>query len=94
MCPYSYYTTMRESKEPRHLRLKMVRYARQHGVKPAARAFHATPKTVRKWLRRFDASLDSLADHSRAPYHSPRKLPAQDEARIQTPQARLPPPLR
>jgi len=26
----------------------MIRYAQQHGVKPAARAFGATPKTVRK----------------------------------------------
>jgi hypothetical protein len=34
------------------LRLRMVQYAITDGVKPAARAFAATPKTVRKWLRR------------------------------------------
>ena len=26
MCPYSYYTAMRDSKDPRYLRLEMVRY--------------------------------------------------------------------
>jgi len=25
----------------------------QHGIKPAARAFDTTPRTVRKWLRRW-----------------------------------------
>jgi hypothetical protein len=30
------------------LRLKMVRYARRHGIKPAARHFGTTPVTVRK----------------------------------------------
>lgn len=90
MCPYSYYTAMRDSKDPRYLRLEMVRHARKHGVKPAARHFHTTPNTVRKWLRRFDGTLDSLADHSRAPHYSPRKLPANDEARIVAVKQRLP----
>ncbi|RKX17706.1 MAG: hypothetical protein DRP26_06500 [Candidatus Zixiibacteriota bacterium] len=46
----------------------MVRYARDHDVKPAARAFKTTPKTVRKWLKRWQpGSLRGLEDQSRAP---------------------------
>ena len=41
----------------------MVRYAREHGVKPAARAFGTTPKTVRKWLKRWQpGTLRGLED--------------------------------
>ena len=35
------------------LRLRLVQHALRHGVKPAARVFGATPKTVRKWLSRY-----------------------------------------
>lgn len=35
------------------LRLRMVKCAQAYGVKPAARLFDTTPKTVRKWLRRY-----------------------------------------
>jgi len=90
MCPYDYYTEMRQASDPKHLRLRMVQFARQHGVKPAARAFHATPKTVRQWLARYDGTLESLADHSRAPRHRPRKLSAEAETRIVDLKTRLP----
>lgn len=70
---------MRESKDSRYLRLRMVQHAKAHGVKPAARIFHTTPKTVRLWMRRFDGTLDSLAQRSRRPHNSPQKLhPAQE----------------
>jgi hypothetical protein len=48
MCPFAYYTVLRQSKEPTYLRLEMVRYARAQGIKPAARYFHTTVRTVRK----------------------------------------------
>jgi len=68
MCPIKYYTNMRLSKDPRLLRYEMVRYARDNGVKPAARAFNTTPKTVRKWLKRWQlGSLRGLEDQSKAP---------------------------
>ena len=73
---------MRNSKDPRYLRLEMVQYAKEHGVKPAARHFQTTPKTVRDWVKRYDGTLDSLAAKSRAPHHCPRKISAEDEARI------------
>jgi hypothetical protein len=53
MCPVKYYTIMRQSKDPRLLRYEMVRYARDKGIKPAVRAFNTTPKTVCKWLKRW-----------------------------------------
>ena len=57
---------LRRSKDPIYLRFELVRYAREHGIKPAARQFGTAVKTVRKWLRRWDpGSLRGLADRSR-----------------------------
>jgi phage terminase small subunit len=68
MCPIKYYTNMRQCKDPRMIRFEMVRFAREFGVKPAARAFRTTPKTIRKWLRRWQpGSLQGLEDQSKAP---------------------------
>ena len=39
MCPLRYYPMLRQSKEPVRLRFELVRYAREHGIKPAAREF-------------------------------------------------------
>jgi transposase len=59
---------MRKSKDPKWLRFEMVRYAREHGVKPAARAFQTTPKTVRKWLQRWHpGTLRGLEDRRGEP---------------------------
>lgn len=52
MCPLRYYPMPRRMTEPTYLRFELVRYAREHGVKPAARQFGTTVKTVRKRLRR------------------------------------------
>lgn len=90
MCPYQYYSIMRQSKDPRYIRFKMVMEARKNGVKPAARLFRTTANTVRKWLRRFDDTLNSLRDESRAPRRSPRKLSAQAEEEIIRARKRLP----
>ena len=70
MCPLRYYPMLRQSKEPTYLRFELVRFARTHGIKPAARQFSTTVKTVRKWLRRWrPGSLQGLQDQSRAPRH-------------------------
>jgi transposase len=83
MCPIPYYQTMRQSKDQRILRYEMVRFAREHGVKPAARAFHTTPKTVRKWLSRWQpGSLQGLTDHSRAPRHPHRGISPRQRRRV------------
>jgi transposase len=65
------------------LRLKMVQYALNHGVKPTARAFATTPKTVRKWVRRYrEERLAGLNEMARIPLHCPHKTPLALEARI------------
>jgi len=70
-----YYKIMRESKDPKYLRLELVRYAEEHGIKPAAKEFSTTVKTVRKWLGRWDGkTFDSLEEHSRAPKNPARKI--------------------
>jgi len=65
------------------LRLKMVRLAQDHGVKPAARAFDSTPKTVRKWLTRYrQERLAGLNELPRIPLSCPHKTPPQVERRV------------
>ena len=73
---------VRESRMSEKLRLRMVRFAKKEGVKPAARAFGTTPKTVRQWVGRFDGTLKSLQELSRRPHRSPNKLSAEAEAEI------------
>jgi transposase len=91
MCPFPFSDIIRGSKvsERARYRLQLVRYAREHGTKPAARTFSTSPQTVRKWCRRYDGSLQSLQDHSRAPHHSPQRLPATVEAKIVAVRKRL-----
>ena len=68
MTPVRYDEMRRQSKDPKVFRYKLVTYAKEHGVKPAARIFGTTPKTVRKWLRRWEpGSMRGLSDQSRAP---------------------------
>lgn len=75
MCPIPYYTIMRESKDPKYLRQRMVRCAQKHGNKPAAREFDTTVKTVRKWRKRYEESgYQGLNDHSRAPKNPARTI--------------------
>lgn len=82
----SYYEFMRKvsKMEDRFdVRLKIVQYAKVHGIKPAARYFHATARTVRKWIRRYDENCrKGLIDQSRAPKHPAHKIPAQMELRV------------
>ena len=91
MCPYGgYYQVMRESKDPRLHRLKLVQSARREGIKATARFFACSPNTVRKWLRRFDGRLASLEDRSRAPRRRPNKLSAEAEREILAAKHKLP----
>ena len=90
MCPFKYYDFMRICKDTKYLRLKLVQFARQEGVKPAARAFGCSPKTVRKWRDRYDGSLKSLSERSRAPHNHPNRITEADERKIVRAHNRLP----
>ncbi|MGH9380234.1 MAG: hypothetical protein ACRD2Z_06445 [Thermoanaerobaculia bacterium] len=42
--PIPYYDLMRQSNDPRFLRLRTVRFAQEHGIQPTARAFSVQRK--------------------------------------------------
>ncbi|MCY2932508.1 MAG: helix-turn-helix domain-containing protein, partial [Planctomycetota bacterium] len=65
------------------LRLRVVQHALKEGVKPAARLFATTPKTVRKWLSRYrQERLAGLNELPRIPLSCPHKTSPKQEARI------------
>ena len=73
------------------LRLQMVLHARAHGIRPTARRFATTPKTVRRWLERFEqGGRSALHDRSRAPHRCPHKTSAYRERRILEARRRAP----
>ena len=82
MCPVRYYDMIRHNERPEILRLKMVQYANEHGIKPACRAFCSNRDTVRKWYYRFDGTLESLKDQSRAAHSCPHKIKPELEKHI------------
>ena len=83
MCPIGYYTMLRKSKDKSFLRHEMVLFAKEHGKKPAARAFKTTVKTVKKWLFRYkELGYQGLKDLSKAPINMPNKTPKYIEDRV------------
>lgn len=46
MYPISYYTMTRQSKDPKYIRLEMVRYARENSVKPSEHTWQADVETA------------------------------------------------
>jgi len=63
------------------LRLRIVKHAITSGIKPTARLFAVTVKTVRKWLRRYQQErLAGLNELPRIPLHCPhRTVPAMEQ---------------
>ncbi len=86
-----YYEMIRSKDHKFSLRLQMVLHGRTHGIRAAARAFATTPKTVRRWIRRFDeGGRSALHDRSRAPHSCPHKTSAYREKRILEARRRAP----
>ena len=56
-----------------HYRQRVLKYAAKHGVTKAAERYQTSRKTVHKWKRRYDGTVESLKNRSRAPLHSPLK---------------------
>jgi len=77
MKPLTYYELiikMKNKADKYDLRLRIINFAKQYGVKPAARLFDTTPKTVRKWLRRYEQErLAGLNELPRIPMNCPHK---------------------
>jgi transposase len=80
------YLTMMKSKDAAFrfgIRRTMVLDAMEKGIKPTARAFRATVKTVRKWVKRYgDLGLPGLQEQSRAPHYIPHKTTPATEAAV------------
>lgn len=82
---YTYYSVLNKStmQGKFNTRLKMVEYALVEGVKPAARLFKVTPKTVRKWRDRYKAQgINGLLDASKAPHNQWKKCSRKFEAKV------------
>jgi len=61
----------------------MVVYAKNKGIKPAARAYNTSPKVIRKWKKRFEEeSYAGLADKSRRPFNMPNATPDKEKQAI------------
>lgn len=63
-----------------YYRQRVIKWAEVHGVTSAANRYRISRKTVHKWKKRYNGSIESLKDQSRRPHHMPRK---QTEVEIQ-----------
>lgn len=83
MCPYTYYSIMRKSKDKKHYRYQMVIWVEQHGIKRAVEYFKTSRNTVRKWCRRWKAyGYEGLEDRSRRPHNSPMAVPMEQRKEL------------
>lgn len=62
-------------------RQRMLKYLEKHRVIETAIRYHVSRKTVWKWRKRYDGTLESLKEQSRRPKHSPRKQ-SEEEQRL------------
>ena len=64
-------------------RLQLVQYARKYGIKPAAKEFGTTPKTVRKWVKRYQEDKElGMKDLPRPKLNCPHRIDPETEQRI------------
>ena len=86
MKPLNYFEQIRKmpnKADKFDLRLRIVKHAIAYGVKPTARVFDTTAKTVRKWLRRYQQErLAGLHELPRIPLHCPHKTSSALERKI------------
>ena len=81
--PYFNMVNKRSKAEQEAIRLQMVRYAQQHGVKAAQRKFGCSKNTIKVWKRRFEEEGRSgLINRSRAPKNIPHKTSREEEEHI------------
>lgn len=85
MPPIDYFT-MINSKDKGFVfgvRLQMVRYALEKGIKPAARTYNTSKNTVKKWVRRYNKrGIAGIEEKSRAPHNIPHKTGKEIEEEI------------
>ena len=83
MYPVGYYSMIRSKSHKFDMRVHLVRFAMEKGIRAAQRTFSCSRNTVRKWLRRFEAEGPvGLKEKSRAPGSCPHKTCAQVEREV------------
>ena len=51
----------------------IIQYAEKHGVTKAAIRYHTNRQYIYRWRKRYDGTLESLADRSHRPHHHPNQ---------------------
>jgi transposase len=59
--------------EEAHYRQRMMNYRKSHTVVETSMHFRTSEKTVKKWWKRWDGTVNSLINQSRRPKSRPRK---------------------
>lgn len=59
-------------------RQRIIKWAAKKGVTEASIRYRVSRKTIYKWQKRYDGSIDSLKDRSRRPHHSPKQQSEQE----------------
>jgi len=78
-----YSADMKNVKDKKILRKRIVDYATDHGIRPAAVKFAISRNTVRLWLRRYKAGgYDALEDNSHAPREPANGILAEERTYI------------
>jgi len=54
-------------------RQSLIRYAKKHGVTKAAIRYNTNRQYIYRWLKRYDGTLQSLADRSHRPHSHPNQ---------------------
>lgn len=56
----------------------VIKFSYKYGVKKAAIKFNEWPKTIYRWLERYDGNIESLRDKSRKPHSHPNQHTAEE----------------
>lgn len=67
--------------QERYFRQRLIKYSENHTVTETAIRFHISRKTVYKWKKRYNGTLESLNDRSHRPHNFPR-VHTDDELRL------------
>lgn len=80
------------SKEHRlRVKLQIVRYSQEHGIKPAVRKFGVDRNTAKKWLRRYlESGINGLLDRRKGPKVIKHKTSATVEMQVIAIKKRVP----
>ena len=75
-------------------RQSLILYAKKHGVTKAAIHYRTNRQYIYRWMKRYDGTLQSLADrshrpHSHANQHRPEEIKLIDDMRRRNPNAGL-----